>query len=94
MHIETLAGEQSHGLVKRQADDIGEGPDHLDNERASQPLRGITPRLSAPFARGDLHVDFGAGQPLEAHTRFHQALAQLAARRGQADAGIDPVRAA
>ncbi|EGE58634.1 hypothetical protein RHECNPAF_2940075 [Rhizobium etli CNPAF512] len=89
MHIEAFAGQKHNGFIKRQADDIGVGADHLLHEGAGQALDAVGARLAAPLAGGQVVFDLEAGQPLEAHLGLDDLLADLAIRRHQTNAGID-----
>ena len=70
------------------------GADELDDEGAGDALRRVAAGLAAPFAGGEIGLDVLVRQPLEAHARFHQALAERLLRRHQADRGVDAVIAA
>src|SRR5262245_3056469 len=49
-HRIAVAGQEAHGLVEGQPDDVGIGADELDHEAAGKPLDGIAARLAAPLA--------------------------------------------
>src|ERR1700685_4177998 len=91
MDRKTLATEQRHGLVERQADDVGIGADDLDQESSGDALRSIAPRLAAPFARGEIGLDVLVGEALETHPRFDVALPERLLRRDQAHGRVDAV---
>src|SRR4051812_32375310 len=52
-----LAAEQRDGFIKRQADDVGVGADHLDHERSGDALHRIAAGFAAPFAGTDIGLD-------------------------------------
>src|SRR3990172_4221995 len=53
----TLAAEQAHGLVQRQADHVRVGSDDLHDEASGDALRRVTAGLAAPFAGGEIGLD-------------------------------------
>src|SRR5579862_9053007 len=87
MDRKTLAAEQRHGLVERQADDIHQ-------KSSGDALRRIAAGLAAPFARREIGLDVLVGQALEAYPRLDVALPERLFRRHQAHRGVDTVIAA
>ena len=57
--------EQGPGFLEGQADDGGVGADELDDEGAGYALDGVAAGLAAPFARGEIAVDFLADRRLK-----------------------------
>src|ERR1700685_2487775 len=94
MGRKTLAAEQRHGLVERQADDIGIGADDLHQKSPSDALRRVAAGLAAPFARGEIGLDVLVGEALEAHPRLDVALPKRLLGRHQAHRGMDAMIAA
>src|SRR6202451_1606550 len=74
MDRKTLAAEQRHGLVERQADDIGIGADDLHQKSSGDALRRIAAGLAAPFAGSQIGFDVLVGETLEAHAGLDVAL--------------------
>src|SRR5580693_3759480 len=81
MDRKTLAAEQRHGLVERQADNIGIGADDLDQKGSGDALRRIATGLAAPFPGSQIGLDVLVGEALEAHPRFDVALPERLLRR-------------
>src|SRR5690606_36618765 len=75
MDREPLAVKEGHGLIERQADDIGVGADQPHDEAAGEPLDGVAAGLALPFSGSQITVDVLMGEPLEAHPSLDQALA-------------------
>src|SRR5690606_25428477 len=92
MHLVAVGAEQANRLVEWQADNVGVGADELHHEGPGQALDGVAASLAPPFARGEVAFELIAADAFETHARLDQALAYLARRRDQADAGVDAMR--
>src|SRR6202163_2476567 len=84
MDRKTLAAEQRHGLVERQADDVGIGADDLDQKSSGDALRRVAAGLAAPFPGSKIGFDVLVGEAFEAHPRLDVALPERLLRRHQA----------
>src|SRR5258708_33132989 len=89
-----LAAEQRHGLVERQADDVGIGADDLHKKAPGYALRGVSAGFAAPFAGGEIGFDVLVGEPLEAQPRLDVALTPRLLLRDQTPRGMIAVVAA
>ena len=67
-----VASEQRRGFGERQADDIGIRADQPLDECAGEALNRIAAGLPAPFAAGEICLDFAARQALEPEARLDQ----------------------
>jgi len=67
-----VAREQRRGFGERQADDIGIRADQPLDECAGEALNRIAAGLPAPFAAGEICLDFAARQALEPEARLDQ----------------------
>jgi hypothetical protein len=94
MNVEALAGQKQAWSHKAAGRRHWCRSRPASARRCRQALDAVGAGLAAPLARGEIAVDLVAGQPLEANLGLDDLLAQLACRRDQADAGIDPVAAA
>src|SRR6202023_3129853 len=94
MDRKTLAAEQRHGLVERQADDVGIGTDDLHQKSSGDALRRVAAGLAAPFPGSKIGFDVLVREALEAHPRFDVTLPERLLRRDQAHRGVDAVIAA
>src|SRR5579883_3649749 len=89
-----LPRKKREGLVKWQTDDAGVGADQLDHKTAGEPLDGIASCLATPFARGEIGIELGAREPLEAHPRLDNAVAARTFRRDERQRGMHAMGAA
>src|ERR1700681_4838338 len=83
MDRKTLAAEQRHGFVERQADDVGIRADDLHQKGSGDALRRVAAGLAAPFARREIGFDVLVREALEAHPRLDVTLPERLLRRHQ-----------
>ena len=85
------AGQQLRGFMERQADDIRIRARDPRHERGGAALDCVAAGLAAPLAAREIGVQLGRAEALELHLADHPADRDIAGRRHQRDAAIDPV---
>src|ERR1700733_11083450 len=91
MDRKTLAAKQRHGLVERQADDVGIGAYDLHQKSSGDALCRIAAGLAAPFSGGKIGFDVLVGKALETYPRLDVALPKRLLGRHQTHRGMDAV---